>query len=495
MFFLKIGKATGRLHNFIVEPFCEHSDTDEMYIAIYSRREHDIILFYERGGIDVGDIDAKARKLQIPVSDGEESVFIPSEQVKTLIGPVGSEKSALLKAFIKALYTIYQENHFTYLEINPLVLVHGKIYILDLAAKLDETALFLCSESWKTRSGEAVDFPAPFGRDKTVEVGNVLLLKAFIKALYNIYQENHFTYLEINPLVLVHGKIYILDLAAKLDETALFLCSESWKTRSGEAVDFPAPFGRDKTVEEKYIADLDSKSGASLKLTVLNRHGRIWTMVAGGGKRKKNREISTNVNEEIVCFASFGRDVTHSSASDVVTVIIHFRDTVCDLGGIAELANYGEYSGDPSETMTFEYAKTILGMLTEGQPHPNGKVLIIGGSIANFTNVANTFKGIVRAFEAYQERLREHKVTVYVRRGGPNYQEGLRKMKESGLLQLPDLVLSRKQNFASLFMLLCCVTALQNTYCHGVVCVCVCLCACPTFCPALSTREPQKLGG
>ncbi|VDN42079.1 unnamed protein product [Gongylonema pulchrum] len=104
------------------------------------------------------------------------------------------------------------------------------------------------------------------------------------------------------------------------------------------------------------------------------------------------------------------------------------------MGGIAELANYGEYSGDPSETMTFEYAKTILGMLTEGQPHPNGKVLIIGGSIANFTNVANTFKGIVRAFEAYQERLREHKVTVYVRRGGPNYQEGLRKMKESGLL-------------------------------------------------------------
>ncbi|VDN44511.1 unnamed protein product [Gongylonema pulchrum] len=59
VFFLKIGKATGRLHNFIVEPFCEHSDADEMYIAIYSRREHDIILFYERGGIDVGDIDAK----------------------------------------------------------------------------------------------------------------------------------------------------------------------------------------------------------------------------------------------------------------------------------------------------------------------------------------------------------------------------------------------------------------------------------------------------
>lgn len=69
-----------------------------------------------------------------------------------------------------------------------------------------------------------------------------------------------------------------------------------------------------------------------------------------------------------------------------------FSDTVCDLGGASELANYGEYSGDPSESQTFEYAKTIFTLMTEGEPHPQGKVLIIGGSIANFTNVAATFK-------------------------------------------------------------------------------------------------------
>lgn len=56
------------------------------------------------------------------------------------------------------------------------------------------------------------------------------------------------------------------------------------------------------------------------------------------------------------------------------------------------MANYGEYSGDPSEVMTYEYAKTILSVLTEGPPHPKGKILIIGGSVANFTNVAKTFK-------------------------------------------------------------------------------------------------------
>ena len=37
------------------------------------------------------------------------------------------------------------------------------------------------------------------------------------------------------------------------------------------------------SLQEAYIQDLDSKSGASLKLTILNREGRIWTMVAGGG--------------------------------------------------------------------------------------------------------------------------------------------------------------------------------------------------------------------
>ena len=35
--------------------------------------------------------------------------------------------------------------------------------------------------------------------------------------------------------------------------------------------------------QEAYIADLDAKSGASMKLTILNAKGRIWTMVAGGG--------------------------------------------------------------------------------------------------------------------------------------------------------------------------------------------------------------------
>lgn len=55
--------------------------------------------------------------------------------------------------------------------------------------------------------------------------------------------------------------IYVLDLAAKLDATADFICRQVW----GE-IEYPPPFGRDAFPEEAYIADLDAKSGASLKV-------------------------------------------------------------------------------------------------------------------------------------------------------------------------------------------------------------------------------------
>ncbi len=59
--------------------------------------------------------------------------------------------------------------------------------------------------------------------------------------------------------------------------------------------------------------------------------------------------------------------------------------------------------------------------------------LFYRGGIANFTNVATTFEGIVQALREYQHKLIEHKVKIYVRRGGPNYQEGLRIMKNLGM--------------------------------------------------------------
>jgi len=303
----KIGKAEGKLRQFIIEPFLPHTQDEESYICIYSLRDKDVILFHHEGGVDIGDVDAKAVKLEVNVADKMEV-------------DIGSITKTLLTSF----------------------------------------------------------------------TGDKSLLSAFILNLYNLYVQLHFTYLEINPIVITRGSVYILDLAAKLDATADFVCRSKW----GE-VDYPPPFGRDAFPEEAYIADIDAKTGASLKLTILNAAGRIWTMVAGGG----------------------------------ASVI--YSDTICALGGSTELANYGEYSGAPSEQQTYDYAKTLLSLMTRAK-HPEGKVLIIGGGIANFTNVAATFKGIVRALEEYQTAIRDGGIKIFVRRAGPNYQEGLRVMREVG---------------------------------------------------------------
>merc|ERR1719167_1458454 len=43
-------------------------------------------------------------------------------------------------------------------------------------------------------------------------------------------------------------------------------------------------------------------------------------------------------------------------------------------------------------------------------PHKDGKVLIIGGGIANFTNVADTFKGIMRALRETKTNFKKIKL-------------------------------------------------------------------------------------
>lgn len=224
------------------------------------------------------------------------------------------------------------------------------------------------------------------------ELPNKEAVAQFIKVLYAIYVDYHFTYLEFNPITFSEGTLIPLDTVAKLDDTAAFQCAEKWGK-----MEFPRAFGSTLSKEEAYVASLDEKTGASLKLTLLNPRGRVWTLVAGGG----------------------------------ASVI--YADTVGDLGYAEELANYGEYSGDPTTELTYEYTKTLLDLMTrEKDPQGRSKYLLIGGGIANFTDVAKTFTGIIQALEQYKDKLQENKVKIYVRRGGPNYKEGLDNMRRLG---------------------------------------------------------------
>ncbi|KAI8138630.1 citrate synthase-like protein [Fennellomyces sp. T-0311] len=334
---IQIERTSGKLKTFLVEPFTPHPANTEYYVCINSVREGDYILFTHEGGIDVGDVDAKALKLLVKVDEP----FPSSDEIKTtLLKDVPEFKRDVLVDFITRLYSVYVDLHFTYLEINPLVVTDPaegqtpQVMYLDLAAKLDQTAEFEAGPKWAiARAPQNIGLPA----------------------------------------------------ADKQQHADL-----------GPPMEFPAPFGRELSQEEAYIQELDGKTGASLKLTILNRQGRIWTMVAGGG-------------------------------ASVV-----YSDAIAALGYADELANYGEYSGAPTETQTYEYAKTILDLMTRGEVNPKGKTLFIGGGIANFTNVATTFKGIIRALTDFKQALISHKVRIFIRRGGPNYQEGLRAMRQLG---------------------------------------------------------------
>ena len=46
--------------------------------------------------------------------------------------------------------------------------------------------------------------------------------------------------------------------------------------------------------------------------------------------------------------------------------------------------------------------------------------------------VASTFKGVIRALREFATALVEHNVQIWVRRAGPNYQEGLKNIKAVG---------------------------------------------------------------
>ena len=299
------------LTHFIVEPFTPHTQEEEYYISATCVGDEDMLYMSAEGGMEVEEgWDEKVTEVAFKITDSEEDI------------------ATKIKANIPA----------------------------DVA-EADKASF--------------ADFAIGF---------------------FKAYRELNFAYLEINPFVLQGSKIELLDMVAKLDDTAGFMMVEEW----GD-VEYPTSFGmEEKSPEVLAVEEADAKTGASLKLTLLKPEARIWTMVAGGG-------------------------------ASVV-----YADTIADMAGIEDLANYGEYSGGPTTGETKFYAETLFDLMTrEKDPSGRGKVLIIGGAIANFTDVAKTFTGIIQAFENYQDKLKEVDTKIYVRRGGPNYEKGLKDIKEA----------------------------------------------------------------
>ena len=111
--------------------------------------------------LNIFSILSQANRLSVGIDESASTAQIE----KSLLGNISDDIKSSLSNFISELFQLYIDLHFTYLEINPLVINENGIYVLDVAAKLDQAAEYLCSTQWGK-----IDFPPPFGRDAYPEV-------------------------------------------------------------------------------------------------------------------------------------------------------------------------------------------------------------------------------------------------------------------------------------------------------------------------------------
>ncbi|MBI2588782.1 hypothetical protein HYW35_01025 [Candidatus Saccharibacteria bacterium] len=231
------------------------------------------------------------------------------------------------------------------------------------------------------------------GPGELKKVAAALGLKAeFLETLTQRFNQLHMTFVEINPLVVQAGKPLLLDCAAQVDSAAAYFTDE-WTLDDDTSSLNLSP-------AEKAVAELEANSASSFSLKLVNPDGALGMLLSGGGAS------------------------------------VAIADEVCNLGQADNLLNYGEYSGNPTAEETKLYAIQVLNLLLASQAKT--KALVIAGGVANFTDIKQTFKGVIQALGSKKKQLQQQRVKVFVRRGGPNEVEGLAMMR--GFLEMNDLL-------------------------------------------------------
>lgn len=200
----------------------------------------------------------------------------------------------------------------------------------------------------------------------------------FLAKLHECYDQEDGQYLEINPLVLRTGdrQLVALDAVIMVDGDARFRHPD-WNFT------FASEFGRPYSNDERAIMEIDSRIKGSVKFIEIPG-GDTALLPAGGGAS------------------------------------VYYADAVVALGG--KLANYSEYSGDPPDWAVEALTDKVCSL-------PGIKRIIVGGAIANFTNVKKTFAGIIGGFRRAKGEGKLEGVQIWVRRGGPYEKEGLAAMQ------------------------------------------------------------------
>ena len=190
--------------------------------------------------------------------------------------------------------------------------------------------------------------------------------------------------IEINPLVIRKSdmRFAALDAVMNVDWDARFRHPD-WDFKPVSEI------GRPFTEAEQQIMDIDSRIKGSVKFVEVPG-GEVALLTAGGGAS------------------------------------VFYADAVVARGG--SIANYAEYSGAPPDWAVEALTETLCQL-------PNIKHIIVGGAIANFTDVKATFGGIINGLRESKANGYLDGVKIWVRRGGPNESEGLAaisKLKDEG---------------------------------------------------------------
>jgi len=206
----------------------------------------------------------------------------------------------------------------------------------------------------------------------------------FASKMFACFDSEDAQYLEVNPVVLREQdhELIALDAVTLLDGDAKFRHPD-WNFA------FAAEFGRAYSKNEMEVMTVDSKIKGSVKFIEIPG-GDTAMLPAGGGAS------------------------------------VYYSDAVVARGG--KLANYAEYSGDPPDWAVEVLTDKVCSL-------PGIKNIIVGGAIANFTDVKKTFGGIINGFRKAKSEGKLKGVKIWVRRGGPREKEGLdamRALKDEG---------------------------------------------------------------
>ncbi|MBI4152744.1 hypothetical protein HY495_03470 [Candidatus Woesearchaeota archaeon] len=191
-------------------------------------------------------------------------------------------------------------------------------------------------------------------------------VKDVLKKLYTCFTRFDCTMLEINPLVVTPaGEVVAVDAVAVLDDDAKFRREVTFPERT---------HNRPATPRETaaHLIDKDDYRGVAGK-TFVDLEGDIAILTSGGGAS--------------------------------MTLL----DALVDYGG--KPANFTEYSGNPPLEKVEKLTRIVL-------DRKNLSGLLVAGVIANFTNIAETLRGVLNVLIAVRPNF-----PIVIRRAGPHDDE------------------------------------------------------------------------